>query len=110
MQAKTTVGTIGYISPEILKSRNAVAYSYPSDIWSYGMVLFELMTLSRPFINSNQIAITELTMKGELPVLPEEAVDMYEGLIPLWKQCLSIDPSKRPKISEIKSALLNMDE
>jgi hypothetical protein len=73
------------------------------------MVLYEIMTLTRPFTNSNQLAITELTMKGEMPVLPEEVVEKYEKIIPLWKSCLSLDPAKRPKISEIKSVLLSLE-
>lgn len=34
------------MAPEVLLRRN---YSYPSDVFSYGMVLFEMMAKKRPY-------------------------------------------------------------
>ena len=44
--AKTTVGTPYYMSPEVFLCK---PYSYKSDCWSLGCVLYELVTLQRPF-------------------------------------------------------------
>lgn len=109
-QAKTTVGTPGYCSPEILRSHNVVAYGFASDIWSYGMVLYELMTLTRPFATSNLFAVTELTIKGEHPPLPKEVESIFYNVIPVWKKCLQLDPAKRPTAKEIKHMLLTLME
>jgi serine/threonine protein kinase len=40
------VGTLTYMAPEILKEWKS---SYMSDIWSLGVVVFELLTGERPF-------------------------------------------------------------
>ena len=44
--AKTMTGTISYMSPEVL---DAKPYSYPSDIWALGCVLYEMCTFQLPF-------------------------------------------------------------
>ena len=50
--AETQIGTPYYISPEICKGQS---YSFKSDIWSLGCVMYELMNLQRPF-DGNHIA------------------------------------------------------
>lgn len=43
---KTTLGTPYYLSPEIVLGKK---YGFPSDMWMLGMVIYELMTLEKPF-------------------------------------------------------------
>ena len=44
--AKTVVGTPYYLSPEIIESQ---PYSFKSDIWSLGVLLYEMCALTPPF-------------------------------------------------------------
>ena len=46
-KAKTIVGTPYYISPELVESK---PYNFKSDIWSLGVVLYELCALKPPFM------------------------------------------------------------
>ncbi len=48
--ARTAIGTPYYLSPEICEGK---AYNNKSDIWSLGIVLYELCTLKCPFDASN---------------------------------------------------------
>ena len=48
--AKTTIGTPFSFSQEITKGNE---YNYKSDIWSLGILLFEMITLHPPFKASN---------------------------------------------------------
>ena len=52
--ALTAVGTPYYMAPELIKSEE---YGAPSDIWSLGVVLYELLTLKRPFDAANLGAV-----------------------------------------------------
>ncbi|KAL1531994.1 hypothetical protein AAHA92_32068 [Salvia divinorum] len=55
---KTTVtmtaarGTIGYIAPELI-SRSIGAVSYKADVYSFGMLLMEMVSLKRDLVGSN---------------------------------------------------------
>ncbi len=44
--ARTMVGTPYYISPEIVLGK---PYSFKTDIWSLGVILYEISTLEMPF-------------------------------------------------------------
>jgi serine/threonine protein kinase len=48
--AETFTGTLAYMSPERIKGST---YSYPSDIWSLGIVLLTFSTGKLPFPKSN---------------------------------------------------------
>lgn len=46
LQCATFVGTVTYMSPERIRNEN---YSYPADIWSLGLALFECATGEFPY-------------------------------------------------------------
>jgi NIMA (never in mitosis gene a)-related kinase len=45
-KAKTVVGTPYYLAPEIIQNQ---PYSFKADIWSLGVLLFEMSALHPPF-------------------------------------------------------------
>ena len=50
--AKTKIGTPYYLSPEIVSDE---ANSFESDIWSLGVLLYEMSALQPTFIAQNQL-------------------------------------------------------
>jgi serine/threonine protein kinase/antitoxin component YwqK of YwqJK toxin-antitoxin module len=51
------MGTIRYMSPEVAQGRPA---SVPTDIYSLGIILFEMLTGETPFVGANQLETLEL--------------------------------------------------
>jgi len=52
--ASTVCGTPYYLSPELVRGEQ---YSTPADLWALGVVLFEILTLRRPFDAPNLAAL-----------------------------------------------------
>ena len=48
--ADTVCGTPYYLSPELVMGQQ---YKEPSDVWALGVILYELLTLQRPFSAPN---------------------------------------------------------
>jgi NIMA (never in mitosis gene a)-related kinase len=63
-KAKTMVGTPYYLSPEIIENK---PYSFKTDIWSLGVILYELCALKPPF-NADSLHFLALKIvKGQYP-------------------------------------------
>ncbi|KAL4478884.1 hypothetical protein ABPG72_009710 [Tetrahymena utriculariae] len=91
---ETFCGTIDYISPEIV---NGEAYGQSVDIWSLGILTFELLTGKSPFQyeTKNEILVNILNMNINIPnYLSEDAKDFIKSL-------LVRDPSKRMTMEQI---------
>lgn len=65
--ARSFVGTPYYLSPEIIEGR---PYSFKSDIWSLGVMLYELCALRPPFEGANMRALSMQIVRGKHPPLP----------------------------------------
>eukprot|EP00796_Vickermania_ingenoplastis_P002167 gene2167-1336_t len=90
----TFVGTPLWISPEVLQGE---AYSYPTDIWSIGCVLYEMATLEKPFSSVNFAKLVHQITAGEVHPLPSTVSPALQKLI---MSMLQLDPSKRPSAAE----------
>eukprot|EP01031_Cornospumella_fuschlensis_P053239 gene53239-65028_t len=63
-QARTQIGTPYYLSPEICESK---PYGRASDVWSLGVILFELMALEMPFQAQSLPALVHRIVSAEPP-------------------------------------------
>ncbi|CAI5722138.1 unnamed protein product [Peronospora destructor] len=94
-QAKTVVGTPYYMSPEVCESK---PYSYASDVWSLGCVLYEMLALRHAFDATNILTlILKIVQQDCTPVPPcygKEVSDLLHKL-------LDKDPERRPSMEEI---------
>lgn len=66
----TFVGTVTYMSPERIRNDS---YSYPADIWSLGLALFECGTGEFPYIANEgpvnlMLQVNQLVPKSFLPI------------------------------------------
>ncbi|HZO54569.1 MAG TPA: protein kinase [Bryobacteraceae bacterium] len=85
-------GTLGYMSPEQLTGGNITT---ASDIYSFGIVLYEMATGTIPFDSSNPIRAAAERMS----VKEVSARSKVAGIAPRWDEaiarCLQQDPKKR---------------
>jgi len=94
----TFVGTATYMSPERAIGQD---YSFTADIWSLGIVFYEMASGRFPFpkLASFPVLFDHLCHKPE-PRLPSDG-PYSQGLIDLVKICLQRDPIKRPSAREL---------
>jgi len=86
--AVTRVGTPYYLSPEIIRKQ---PYTYPTDIWSLGVLLYEMAALQRPFAGSLE-TLPKAILKGSYePLGPHYS----PGLHDLVDGMLRVNPAER---------------
>ena len=82
------VGTVPYMSPEQLQG---LPLDHRSDLFSLGVLLYELAVGERPFIGSNPAAITSSILRDTPPPLVELRADIPGELARIVAHCLRKD-------------------
>lgn len=91
----TSIGTPQYMSPEMCENK---PYTYKSDIWSFGCVMYELTCLKPPFSGDSLLSLAWKISFQEIEPLP----NCYSNnLFKLIQRLLSRDPVLRPDPIEI---------
>ncbi|MEE9320358.1 MAG: serine/threonine-protein kinase [Granulosicoccus sp.] len=85
----TVIGTANYMSPE--QARGLSSVDSRSDLYSLGVVFYELLTRRKPYTATDQISLMLQHVNEPTPILPEsEAV--YQ---PLIDRLMAKDPGER---------------
>ncbi|MBZ5635666.1 MAG: serine/threonine-protein kinase [Acidobacteriia bacterium] len=97
------LGTLQYMSPEQLEGKEADARS---DIFSFGVVLYEMITGKRPFTGGSQASLIAAVLKEQARPVQELQPLTPAGLDRVLQTCLEKDPEKRwQSAREVKHAL-----
>lgn len=94
-KAKTVVGTPYYLSPEIIESS---PYSFKSDVWSLGVLLFEMCALQPPFNATSLHQLAQKILSGRVDRIPKQ---YSNGLQQLISTILVKDAIRRPTVNQI---------
>jgi len=90
-----TFGTPEYMSPEQAMSARRVRA--PGDVWSVGVMLYELLSGEHPFTGETPNAIMANAIKEPLPSLREKAPHVPEALAAVVERALEKEPEDRPQ-------------
>jgi serine/threonine protein kinase len=102
---KTTSGRLP-IKWMAIESINDRVFTVQSDVWSYGVVLWEIATLGGfpyPTINNEEV-LDYLQQDKRLDQPPGCANEIYDIMMRCWRK----KPSERPSFSELKQAFGDM--
>ena len=93
---KGRIGTSHWMPPEIMKAKK---YEESSDVYSYGMILWELITGDIPYYGMTPNQIIGLVADfGKIVEMPKEGNLALRNLI---KNCLIYEPERRPNLDHI---------
>jgi len=90
--AGLVLGTIPYMAPEQLRGE---ATDARTDLFAFGVIVFELATGRRPFGGSNLMDVSSAILRDPAPSLTDVRAEMPEALGRIVGRCLAKDPRER---------------
>ncbi|XP_015941514.1 uncharacterized protein LOC107467022 isoform X1 [Arachis duranensis] len=125
------VGTPRWMAPEVMRTMyEKRAYGLEADIWSFGCLLLEILTLQIPYYGVPDSDIHDSLQMGKRPRLIDELealssmsepsviqsgedleksdaeADLLKFLVGLFHRCMEENPAERPTAKEIHEMLL----
>ena len=98
------LGTVAYMSPEQAEGR---ALDARSDLFSLGVVLFELATGARPFTGDTSLSVLSAILRDAPKSVTELRADLPKEFGRIVKRCLQKDPDQRVQTAkDVRNELL----
>jgi eukaryotic-like serine/threonine-protein kinase len=106
--AGVVLGTVAYMSPEQAEGRPV---DRRSDIFSFGVLLYEMIAGARPFGGDTPLATLSAILKDAPAPLVERAAGIPPDLARVVDRCLRKDPARRwQHMEDVHVALLDLKE
>jgi serine/threonine-protein kinase len=97
------IGTVSYMSPEQAQGRKV---DTRSDIFSFGVVLYEMVTGARAFGGDNAVSTLSAILRDEARPITEVAPDVPPQIEQVVKRCLRKNPDDRwQSMQDVRAAL-----
>uniref|UniRef100_A0A668VQW5 RAF proto-oncogene serine/threonine-protein kinase n=1 Tax=Oreochromis aureus TaxID=47969 RepID=A0A668VQW5_OREAU len=106
-QVEQPSGSILWMAPEVIRMEDNNPYSFQSDVYSYGIVLFELMTGELPYSQiGNRDQIIFMVGRGYLsPDLSKLYKNCPKAMKRLVADCIKKSKDERPLFPQILSSI-----
>eukprot|EP00040_Diaphanoeca_grandis_P017182 m.89286 g.89286 ORF g.89286 m.89286 type:complete len:1208 (-) comp26282_c0_seq1:76-3699(-) len=110
------VGTLLWMAPELMGRRNN-SYGKEVDVYSFGIVMWELLTLKTPWENEFSLTstvgfrreLTQLLFSGQRPQLPTYSTEkQYAAFVTLMTKCWGTEPDTRPTFANVAAMLIDI--
>ncbi|ETO19514.1 LIM-type zinc finger-containing protein [Reticulomyxa filosa] len=99
--AMTEVGTMGYMAPEVIEPPRPHGYDSKVDVFSYGVLLWEMYCRGREENTLKNIGFASYATKVKQGLRPKIPSDCPEEFCKLINACWEFDPVNRPTFTEI---------
>ncbi|XP_062399159.1 serine/threonine-protein kinase A-Raf [Sardina pilchardus] len=102
-QVEQPSGSILWMAPEVIRMQDTNPYTFQSDVYGYGVVLFELMSSTLPYSNiNNRDQIIFMVGRGYLsPDLSKLTANCPKSMKRLIIDCLKFKRDERPLFPQI---------
>ncbi|XP_048831441.1 mitogen-activated protein kinase kinase kinase 9 [Brienomyrus brachyistius] len=101
----SAAGTYAWMAPEVIRSST---FSKGSDVWSYGVLLWELLTGEVPFRGIDGLAVAYGVAMNKLALpIPSTCPEPFARLM---EDCWNPDPHARPLFTSILDQLTAIEE
>jgi len=99
-ESKSRIGTPHWMAPEVLKGGK---YQHSADIFSFGMILWEIISLEIPYYGIDPYQVISLVAEQcRIVKVPEKGNVVIRNLI---AKCLDYESANRPQLDEIVDIL-----
>lgn len=97
-------GSAAWMAPEVFEGSN---YSEKCDVFSWGIILWEVLTRKKPFdeIGGSAFCIMWAVHRGTRPPLIK---DLPETIETLMTRCWDKEPSQRPSMEEVRNTMSDL--
>ncbi len=96
-EAGIVLGTAGYMSPEQVRGQET---DHRSDIFSFGLILYEMLEGRRAFSGESSIEMMSAILKDEPPELSAAGKKLPPGVARVVEHCLEKEPGQRFQSAE----------
>ena len=101
-------GTPGYMSPEQIRG---AALDHRTDIFSLGLVLFEMVTGEKAFAGASSADVQSAILRDDPVGIDEIRPEVPRHLDRIVRQCLDKDPRRRPQTAlDLKNQLTGLQK
>lgn len=106
-QTNSVMGSVHYLPPEQASGKGS---TMQSDIYSMGILMYELLTGSLPFRGENAVEIALKQLKEPIPNIKEKLPDIPNSIVNIIKQSTAKNPKNRytdarEMLEDIKTAM-----
>src|SRR3989440_3720478 len=103
------IGTAAYMSPEQARGESVDART---DIWSLGVVLYEMLTSKQPFTGATSQDVIAAILKDDVPPLPSQSPEGLKWILKkaLWKNQEDRYQTARELFSDLRDLYTQQQE